>query len=61
MSEEPKTKKTPRKRRNYAAELGDLQARVGLALRLLRHLREDHAEGTVGVILAVVCDTLEGK
>ena len=56
----PRAAKTrqPRKRRNYAEELRQLQARVDMAVRLLSRM-PDHDAGRELLVVAV--ETLEGK
>ena len=60
MSEEPKKPRQPRKRRNYAEELRQLQARVDMALRLLGRACAE-ATGTANCLIVVAVETLEGK
>ena len=50
----------PRKRRNYAEELRQLQARVEMALRLLGRACAE-ATGTANCLIVVAVETLEGK
>ena len=61
MSEEPKKPRQPRKRRNYAEELRQLQARVDMALRLLGKANGAADIGIAGSLVAVAVETLEGK
>ena len=58
----PRAAKTrqPRKRRNYAEELRQLQARVEMALRLLGRACAE-ATGTANCLIVVAVETLEGK
>ena len=63
MSDDVKTPpkaKQKRQRRNYAAELQDLQNRVGMARRIIRQC-EGLGEDLVHALLVIAEETLEGK
>ena len=51
----------PRKRRNYAEELRQLQARVDMALRLLGRFDKEATGTSYALLVAVAVETLEGK